>query len=125
MAKMYRIKAAHETFKGTLQEFRLQYLKPGVNGTDEDILKMCLMYGMDVQEYHTIDPVDPEENPHNFHITGYSNVTVMHPVGSYIGWSKGPTVFASPMVYLSEANDKIDELLDRIRELEHLLQDPE
>lgn len=124
MAKMYRIKGPDGTFQGTLQEFRVQYLNPEARSTaDEDVLNFCTEIGLDIQEYHTIDPVEPEQNPHNFHITGYSNVTAMHPVGSYIGWSKGPTVFATPMIYLSEANDKIDELQEQIDDLQEAARD--
>lgn len=69
-------------------------------------------------------PRDDEEddpdltNTEDLHIVGYANRTALHPVGSYIGFEPGPTVFATPVVYLSEAQEKIDALNDRIEELE-------
>jgi hypothetical protein len=65
------------------------------------------------------DEGDPDEtNTEALHIVGYANKTALHPLGSYIRFEPGQTVFATPVVYLSEAQEKIDALKDRIAELE-------
>lgn len=53
-------------------------------------------------------PLPEGENPHDFRIVGYANRTAMHPTGSHIGWDR-PTVFAQPLVYLSDANERLED----------------
>lgn len=59
---------------------------------------------------------------------GYANKSALHPLGSYIGFEPGPTVFAQPLVYQSDlmqlAQDYEDVLEDHrslVRELDQII----
>lgn len=106
MARMYRIDEGY-VFEGTLEQFQDCFFS---NATEELIEQWCADQGMKFQAYDTIDPLSPDENPNGWTVAGYSNVTAIHPTGSYIGWSRGPTVFAGPLVYMSEADERVQEL---------------
>lgn len=103
-------------FKGTLRQFRRDGYFPGPCN-ESDIIEWC----HDNDYEFTITPAD-EHNPHNMVVAGYANKTAIHPVGSYIGFEKGPTVFATPVVYLSEAQDIITDLEEQIEDLKEQLQ---
>lgn len=64
---------------------------------------------------------EEETNTEDLQIVGYANRTALHPVGSYIGFEPGPTVFATPVVYLSEAQEKIDNLQTQVEVLKETL----
>lgn len=114
MARMYKIDNG-DTFEGTLDQFCDCFFS---NADEETISAWCADNGFNFEAYDTVDPATEDENPHGLMVAGYSNVTALHPRGSYIGWSRGPTVFAGPLAYMSEVNDRLDRAAEREADLE-------
>jgi hypothetical protein len=110
MTKIYKIEdddvftGTANVFTGTLEQFRREQFFPGPC-EHSDIVEWC-----DDQDYQFTVSNAPEDNTHNLKIAGYANKTAMHPLGSYIGFEPGPTVFAQPLVYLGDAQEVIDAL---------------
>lgn len=93
-----------ETFEGTVEQFENSFFS---NATPDAITAWCDDHGYDV----TI------EQKFIFPVIGYGNKTAMHPLGSYIGFERGPTVFASPLTHVSIAEDVVDTLMQQLDDL--------
>lgn len=114
MARIYKLDGG-DFFEGTAQQFCDRF---GGEVNEEWIRAWCTHSHVKLEVYDTVDPATEEENPHGLTVAGYSNITALHPRGSYIGWSRGPTVFAGPLAYMSEVNERLDQAAEREDDLQ-------
>lgn len=95
------------TFEGTIDQFRDCFFS---NATPDLITAWCHEQGCSL-----------ETRPLLFHTVGYANKTAFHPMGSYIGFERGPTVFATALCYVDEAQEVVDSLLELIERQQELI----
>lgn len=94
-----------DVFCGTLDQFKDCFFD---NATVETISDWCAAHGYSLEI----------ETQFVFPVVGYGNKTAFHPTGSYIGFDRGPTVFASPLTYVSVAEGVVTTLQHKLEDLQ-------
>lgn len=94
-------------FEGTLDQYRETFSDHHAS-TIEQIVDWWAEHGLSVEI----------QDRYLFPIVGYGNKTAMHPLGSYIGFERGPTVFASPLTHVSIAESVVTTLQHELEDLQ-------
>lgn len=94
-----------DVFEGSIEQFKDCFFD---NADIDTISWWCGEHGYALEVKDVFD----------FPIAGYGNKTAFHPVGSYIGFEPGPTVFSSALTYVSCAEEAVDKMQERIDDLQ-------